>query len=111
MGIILSVKLIHLDDDRTLVTPVQDLVTARKFFGDDFAKAAGNRRFATRRANKAYLQGIELTAENEQLKTKFEMLGAIVPFALYDEVKTALTVAEEKLQAISKADGGDGEDF
>ena len=77
MGIILSVKLIHLDDDRTLVTPVQDLVTARKFFGDDFAKAAGNRRFATRRANKAYLQGIELTAENEPGKPKGYMLAAL----------------------------------
>lgn len=77
MGIILSVKLIHLGDDRTLVTPVQDIVTARKFFGDGFAKAAGNRRFATRRANKAYLQGIELTAENEPGKPKGYMLAAL----------------------------------
>lgn len=77
MGIILSIKLVHLKEGEPLVTAVQDLITARKFFGDDFARAAGNRRFATRKANKAYLQGIELTAENEPGKPKGYMLAAL----------------------------------
>ena len=77
IGIILSIKLVHLKDGEPLVTAVQDLITARKFFGEDFARAAGNRRFATRKANKAYLQGIELTAENEPGKPKGYMLAAL----------------------------------
>lgn len=77
MGIMLSIKLIHLKEGEPLINAVQDLITARKFFGEDFAMAAGNRRFATRKANKAYLQGIELTAENEPGKPKGYMLAAL----------------------------------
>lgn len=77
MGIMLSIKLIHLKEGEPLINAVQDLITARKFFGEDFAIAAGNRRFATRKANKAYLQGIELTAENEPGKPKGYMLAAL----------------------------------
>lgn len=77
LGIMLSIKLIHLKEGEPLINAVQDLITARKFFGEDFAIAAGNRRFATRKANKAYLQGIELTAENEPGKPKGYMLAAL----------------------------------
>ena len=77
MGIILSVKLVHHENGEPLVSPVQDLITARKFFGEDFVNAAGNRRFSTRKANKAYLQGIELTAENEPGHPKGYMLAAL----------------------------------
>ena len=77
MGIMLSIKLVHLNEGEPLINAVQDLITARKFFGEDFARAAGNRRFATRKANKAYLQGIELTAENEPGKPKGYMLAAL----------------------------------
>lgn len=77
MGIILSVKMLHYQEGEALVSPVQDIVTAKRFFGADFANALGNRRFATRRANKAYLQGIELTAGNEPGKPKGYMLAAL----------------------------------
>lgn len=40
-----------------------DLTQIRKFFGDDFTSAIGNRRFSNLRANKAYLQGLETVAD------------------------------------------------
>jgi hypothetical protein len=49
----------------------------REFFGDNFLSACGNRGFNTRRANKSYLQGIELSADNTPGKPKGYMLAAI----------------------------------
>lgn len=77
MGWILSARLIHMEEGDPLVEPVQDLVSARKFFGDAFADALGYRRFQTRRANKAFLQGIELVTEDEPGRPKGYMLAAL----------------------------------
>lgn len=58
---------------------VSSLYYARAFFGEDFAAALGKRRFSSRRANKAYLQGIELTANIEGVtgRPKGYMLAAL----------------------------------
>jgi hypothetical protein len=48
-----------------------------EFFGEDFIAACGNRGFSSRRANKAYLQGIELAAENASGRPKGYILAAL----------------------------------
>lgn len=53
---------------------LQDLV---RFFGDDFARAAGYQRFKSRRANKAYVQGIEAAAPDAPGKPKGYMLASL----------------------------------
>lgn len=77
VGWILSVRLVHYRSGEPLAVPVQDVVTARRFFGASFAEALGNRRFQTRRANKAYMQGIELVTEDVPGKPKGYMLAAL----------------------------------
>jgi len=47
------------------------------FFGPDFAVACGGRGFHSRRANKAYLQGIEMMASDSAGKPKGYMLAAL----------------------------------
>lgn len=53
---------------------LQDLV---RFFGDDFARAAGYQKFKSRRANKSYMQGIEATAGDVLGKPKGYMLASL----------------------------------
>lgn len=77
VGLILTVKLIHHKDGEPLVRPVQDIVSARKFFGRAFTEALGERRFQTRRANKSYLQGIELVTADGPGRPKGYMLAAL----------------------------------
>jgi hypothetical protein len=49
-----------------------------KFFGFEFVLLCNNKRFSTRRANKAYLQGIEMIADNSNPgKPKGYMLAAL----------------------------------
>jgi hypothetical protein len=47
------------------------------FFGKDFATACGGRGFHSRRANKAYLQGIEMLANDSPGRPKGYMLAAL----------------------------------
>lgn len=56
-----------------------NLAQVRSFFGKDFEKALGNRRFSSLRANKSYLQGIDAVGgkDNEQGKPKGYMLAAL----------------------------------
>ena len=77
LGWILSVRLIHHREGEVLVEPVQDLISGKRFFGEAFAEALGNRRFQTRRANKAYMQGIALVTEDAPGKPKGYMLAAL----------------------------------
>lgn len=77
VGLILSVKLLHRKGKEPLVRPVQDLVAIRKFFGRAFTEALGDRRFQTRRANKSYLQGIELVTADGPGRPKGYMLAAL----------------------------------
>lgn len=77
LGWILTIRLIHKKEGESLVEPVQDIISAKKFFGEGFTEVIGNRRFQTRRANKAYLQGIELVTEDEPGKPRGYMLAAL----------------------------------
>jgi hypothetical protein len=68
LGTIIAVALSHrpeLQPGDGFVRPDNNLYNARMFFGLHFADALGKRRFSSRRANKAYLQGIDLTANAE----------------------------------------------
>ncbi len=76
-GRILAIRLIHRKQSEDIVVPVTDLVCITGFFGTAFAEAIGHHRFQTRRANKAYLQGIELVTEDEIGKPKGYMLAAL----------------------------------
>jgi hypothetical protein len=65
LGVIIAVALTHrseMSPEQGFVCPGDSLYNARTFFGEDFANAIGKRRFSSRRANKAYLQGIDLVA-------------------------------------------------
>lgn len=47
------------------VTPVNDWLAIKRFFGDIFLEACGNRAFSGRRANKALLQSVEFQGREE----------------------------------------------
>lgn len=54
------------------------LIRIRNFFGQDFADALGGKRFSTNRANKSYLQGLEMAANARgNRKPKGYMLAAL----------------------------------
>jgi len=76
-GIIMALSLSYREEGGCFVEAEPDLNTIRGFFGKAFVAAAGGRRFSTRRANKAYLQGIELTAQGEPGRVKGYMLAAL----------------------------------
>lgn len=48
------------------VIPVNDWLTIKRFFGDIFLQACGNRAFSGRRANKALLQSVEFAGREEE---------------------------------------------
>jgi len=68
LGIIIAIALTHqpeLFPGNGFVHPDNSLYNVRAFFGEHFVAALGTRRFSSRRANKSYLQGIDLTANAE----------------------------------------------
>ena len=82
IGIIIAIVLGHHPEIRPgdgFVAPSDSMLHLRKFFGEEFANALGNRRFSSRRGNKSYLQGIEAVggADNEPGKPKGYMLAAL----------------------------------
>ena len=77
IGIMLALALSHHEDGDKCIKAAAEINHIKAFFGDDFAEAAGKRRFMTRRANKAYIQGIEATAEVEPGSAKGYMLAAL----------------------------------
>ena len=77
IGIMLALALLHHEKGDNCITPSAEKNHIKAFFGDDFAEIAGRRRFMTRRANKAYLQGIEATTEVEPGSAKGYMLAAL----------------------------------
>lgn len=77
MGLMITIKILHHKENEPLVRPVQDIVSIRKFFGGQFIEALGERRFQTRRANKSYLQGIELVTTDGPGRPKGYMLAAL----------------------------------
>ena len=80
LGIIMAIALAHrtaVAGEAGFVKPADNMENARRFFGDDFARAMGNRRFSSRRCNKSYLQGIELVGADEPGKPKGYMLATL----------------------------------
>lgn len=77
MGFIMAISLSYRKLEDPFVETdftAQDLV---RFFGDDFACAAGYQRFKSRRANKAYVQGIEAMGGDVPGTPKGYMLASL----------------------------------
>lgn len=80
MGIILAIAASHHEDIEPgdcFLKVAGQRKQLQLFFGKDFVAACGNRDFSTRRANKAYLQGLEAVADNSSAKPKGYMLAAL----------------------------------
>lgn len=79
MGIILSIAASYHEEGECFVRSDFRMLDEKRFFGKAFSEACGNRGFTTRRANKAYLQGIEKTADiyGGEGKIKGYMLAAL----------------------------------
>jgi len=69
LGIIIAIAASHLAEVQAggrFVKPCDSLYNMRLLFGERFVRAAGNRRFSSRRGNKSYLQGIDaITSHND----------------------------------------------
>jgi len=79
-GIILAVAASHHESTapgRTFIRKAGDRPHILSFFGEDFLNACGGRGFSSRRANKAYLQGIEMMADASGSQPKGYMLAAL----------------------------------
>lgn len=80
LGIIIGLALSHHSEGESFVSSNAELTQIRNFYGENFAVALGNRKFMSRRANKAYLQGIEAVADDSEDivgKPKGYMLAAL----------------------------------
>jgi hypothetical protein len=80
LGIIMAVSLAHHPEIRAgegFIKPSNNLSNIRNFFGEPFAAALGHRRFSSRRCNKSYLQGIDLSGSDTPGKPKGYMLAAL----------------------------------
>jgi len=75
-GVMLLVNRIHHKSDEQLLTVNNEFYLLKGFFGDRFIEACGGRRFSSRRANKAYLQGIEALG-SDGTNAKGYMLAAL----------------------------------
>ncbi len=76
-GIILSLSISYHQPGDPLVHIDAGPEDIRRFFGAEFAAAAGNKKFSSRRANKAYLQGIETATDADPGRPKGYMLAAL----------------------------------
>lgn len=68
-GRILAIATAHYalqEEAKSFVMPVRDIYAIKQFFGDDFAKACGNKAFSGRRANKALMQSVEYMGREEK---------------------------------------------
>lgn len=80
MGIILAVAASYhetVEPGKCFVRKAGNRQHIISFFGKEFMNICGGHRFSTRRANKSYLQGIEVTAEALPGKPKGYMLAAL----------------------------------
>jgi len=82
-GLIMAIALAHrpeIKPGHKFVTPSQskNLRHVRQFFGEYFMGALGGRMFSSLRSNKSYLQGIEISAQDDPAgKPKGYMLAAL----------------------------------
>ncbi len=82
LGLIMAISLAHhpgICAGDGFIRPLDELCVIRKFFGERFVAALGNRRFSSRRSNKSYLQGIDSIGGNcgAYGKPKGYMLAAL----------------------------------
>ncbi len=79
IGLILAAAFSYHKETDPFVSTSGSMLEEKRFFGDTFIMAAGNRRFSTRRANKSYVQGIEAVADmdNGEGKVKGYMMAAL----------------------------------
>lgn len=80
LGVIMAIALAHHPEIPTgsgFIKPSDNLSNIRNFFGEHFAAALGHRRFSSRRCNKSYLQGIDVSGGNTLGKPKGYMLAAL----------------------------------
>ena len=76
-GIILALAASYREENGRLVSPYCDSRVLKRFFGAEFLEAAGGKSFLNRRANKAFLQGVEENAVNSPGKPAGYMLAAL----------------------------------
>lgn len=76
-GFIASISLSYRKEGDPFVETDFYLDETMRFFGKNYSDAIGYKMFRTRKANKAYLQGIEAVAEDEPGKPKGYMLAAL----------------------------------
>ena len=76
-GFIASISLSYRKEGDPFVETVFYLDEIMRFFGRDYSDAIGYKMFRTRKANKAYLQGIEAIADDEPGKPNGYMLAAL----------------------------------
>ena len=78
IGFIMAIALSFHEEGDPFVRTDFTIRNIISFFGEDFADALGFRNFKSRRANKAYLQGIEAVADDdEESRAKGYMLAAL----------------------------------
>jgi len=80
LGTIMAIVLAHHPEIRAgseFIKSFDSLSTMRRFFGEAFISAIGNRRFSSRRCNKSYLQGLDLAGADEPGKPKGYMLATL----------------------------------
>lgn len=77
LGLIMGISLSFRKPEDPFVPIEYTLSDITRFFGEDFAEAAGYRKFKSRRANKSYIQGIEGIPDNLPGKPKGYMLASL----------------------------------
>lgn len=84
-GLMIALVLMHHQGEKSCYMFGEDnpltwkLLQMKKFFGDNFVKALGYKNFSNLRANKAYLQGIEMIADSTETEERVKgyMLAAL----------------------------------
>ena len=79
-GIILAIAASHhkiIKPGEVFLKKAGDRMHILSFFGECFVNACGSRGFSSRRANKSYLQGIEMVADTSSSRPKGYMLAAL----------------------------------
>ncbi len=77
LGFIMAIALSFRSKDDPFVSTDYTLQDIIRFFGEDFVRASGYRKFKSRRANKSYLQGIEAVADDIAGNPKGYMLASL----------------------------------
>lgn len=76
-GVMLALALSHHKDGTPFISSFAENSLLDLFFGEDFVSASGKRYFRTRKANKAFLQGIEAVADSKTGKPNGYMLASL----------------------------------